>query len=144
MVITAICGKHRWRGIEHCATTQFPTAEAIISFRIIDTKRGDVIKRATTRDPRFENRSRILPHGLKQRFIWIYQEESNDNYINENKYFLFWIFIFKKNVWWRTTKSMSLRIKDSKKFSWNDCFFQKFDTRNTLRLILMWKWLTHR
>lgn len=96
MVITAICGKHRWRGIEHCATTQFPTAEAIISFRIIDTKRGDVIKRATTRDPRFENRSRILPHGLKQRFIWIYQEESNDNYINENKYFLFWIFIFKK------------------------------------------------
>lgn len=96
MVITAICGKHRWRGIEHCATTQFPTAEAIISFRIIDTKRGDVIKRATTRDPRFENRSRILPHGLKQRFVWIYQEESNDNYINENKYFLFWIFIFKK------------------------------------------------
>lgn len=96
MVITAICGKHRWRGIEHCATTQFPTAEAIISFRIIDTKRGDVIKRATTRDPRFENRSRILPHGLKQRFIWIYQEESNNNYINENKYFLFWIFIFKK------------------------------------------------
>lgn len=140
MVITAICGKHRWRGIEHCATTQFPTAEAIISFRIIDTKRGDVIKRATTRDPRFENRSRILLHGLKQRFTWIYQEELNDNYVNvltKTNFFSFEFLYLKKRL---MTKSMSLRIKYSKKFSCNDYFFQKFDT---LWLILMWKWLIH-